>query len=313
MLNFLFLTHPRFVLTFSLQQCREFDERGFLALPAFWTPDEVAEGKARIAEIIETLNLDESRTVFTTKEQTRQADEYFLGSGDKIRFFWEEGALDEHGEFRQPRLRCINKIGHALHDLDPVFRARSYDPRLGKVRRSVSARISASENRLSARACIYSSSRGSAGRSARIRTGRSSTRSRSRWWECGGRWRTARSIMAASGPCPDPTRSACVARTRIRSSLDGVTRRFKRNAAGTGCEFDGTAPEWDLNGAVSLEVNAGTLVLLHSSVVHYSGENRSEKSRHAYSIHVIEGEAGCVYPADNWLQRQDGVPFNPLP
>jgi phytanoyl-CoA hydroxylase len=58
-------------------------------------------------------------------------------------------------------------------------------------------------------------------------------------------------------------------------------------------------------------VEAGTLVLLHNALVHYSLENLSDKSRHAYSVHVVEG--GYEYPADNWLQRPQNAPFNVLP
>ena len=69
--------------------------------------------------------------------------------------------------------------------------------------------------------------------------------------------------------------------------------------------------EFDLTGAVPLEVKAGTLVLLHHALVHYSAPNTSSKSRHAYSVHVIEGADGTTYLPDNWLQRES--PFNPLP
>jgi len=38
-----------------------------------------------------------------------------------------------------------------------------------------------------------------------------------------------------------------------------------------------------------------------------SGPNRSEKSRHAYTLHVID--RSCHYPDDNWLQRGDDLPL----
>lgn len=60
------------------------------------------------------------------------------------------------------------------------------------------------------------------------------------------------------------------------------------------------------------QIKAGTLVLLHHSLVHYSEANTSEKSRHAYSIHVVEGKEGCRYPGDNWLQRPADAPFQRL-
>ena len=50
-----------------------------------------------------------------------------------------------------------------------------------------------------------------------------------------------------------------------------------------------------------LEVKKGTLVLLHGRLPHYSCENKSLKSRHAYATHIIDGSA--LYPDTNWLQR----------
>ena len=58
---------------------------------------------------------------------------------------------------------------------------------------------------------------------------------------------------------------------------------------------------------VALEAKAGTLVLLHGLLPHASGANRSGKSRHAYSVHLIDGTAD--YPADNWLQRPPEQPL----
>jgi len=39
-------------------------------------------------------------------------DDYFLNSGDKIRFFFEETAFDDKGQLKYPKSRCVNKIGH---------------------------------------------------------------------------------------------------------------------------------------------------------------------------------------------------------
>ena len=58
--------------------------------------------------------------------------------------------------------------------------------------------------------------------------------------------------------------------------------------------------------AVPLEARKGTLVVLHGLLPHASGPNRSAISRHAYTLHVIDGNA--AYPADNWLQRDPQMP-----
>ena len=56
-----------------------------------------------------------------------------------------------------------------------------------------------------------------------------------------------------------------------------------------------------------LEVKAGTLVVLHALLPHMSYANRSANTRHAYTMHIIEGTAD--YPEWNWLQRPPEMPL----
>ena len=58
---------------------------------------------------------------------------------------------------------------------------------------------------------------------------------------------------------------------------------------------------------VPIEATAGTLVLLHGLLPHWSDVNRSPRSRHAYTVHVIDGAAH--YPDENWLQRSPSLPL----
>ncbi len=60
-------------------------------------------------------------------------------------------------------------------------------------------------------------------------------------------------------------------------------------------------------GLVPLEVERGSMVVLHGLLPHWSAPNRSEHSRHAYTLHVIDGDA--EYSDDNWLQRGDDAPL----
>lgn len=39
-------------------------------------------------------------------------EDYFLTSGDKIRYFWEAEATDDNGELNRPKHKALNKIGH---------------------------------------------------------------------------------------------------------------------------------------------------------------------------------------------------------
>jgi phytanoyl-CoA hydroxylase len=64
---------------------------------------------------------------------------------------------------------------------------------------------------------------------------------------------------------------------------------------------------WPEDQLVPLEVSKGSLILLHGLLPHRSLENRSARSRHAYTLHLIHAKAN--YAADNWLQRPPAMPF----
>ena len=64
--------------------------------------------------------------------------------------------------------------------------------------------------------------------------------------------------------------------------------------------FDKDLPAYDLDQFAPLEVPSGSLVLLHGALVHFSYENTSPRSRHAYSMHVVEGGPGHSYARENW-------------
>src|SRR5210317_665667 len=77
--------------------------------------------RERAHELVEAFDPDTVRSIFSTTKQTQLNDEYFYDSGDKIRFFFEDDAFDEAGRLRRSKHESLNKMGHAMHDLDPVF------------------------------------------------------------------------------------------------------------------------------------------------------------------------------------------------
>ena len=91
----------------------------------------------------------------------------------------------------------------------------------------------------------------------------------------------------------------------------GVHRRFLRADDGS-VSFEGEMPAFEEGAFVPVEAKAGTLVLLHGANVHLSRENVSERSRHAFSVHVVEGGPGHPWLPQNWLQRRPDFPFEPL-
>lgn len=52
-----------------------------------------------------------------------------------------------------------------------------------------------------------------------------------------------------------------------------------------------------------LEVKKGTLIVLHGLLPHMSYANKSENPRHAYTLHLFDGERSA-YPSTNWLESE---------
>src|SRR5687768_18520527 len=103
------------------QQLERYQNNGFLVLEGFAEEHECDALRGRAEQLVQGFEPAEVVSIFTTHEQSRIADEYFMTSGDKIRFFFEEKAFLSDGTLKQRKERSINKIGHALHDLDPMF------------------------------------------------------------------------------------------------------------------------------------------------------------------------------------------------
>jgi len=114
-------------------QLTAYDRDGFLVLESFVDAQACDRLRARAAELVRDFDPQGVVSVFSTHEQTHTSDDYFLESGDKIRFFFEENAFHYDGTLRQSKERSINKIGHALHDLDPVFDEFSRTPQINQL------------------------------------------------------------------------------------------------------------------------------------------------------------------------------------
>ena len=102
----------------SNEQLNQFENEGYLVVPGFYTLDDCQELKREIRQIVsEGQAKGDSGSVFTAAviDGGQNREKYFMESGDKIRFFYEETDCVLNGD------RPLNKIGHALHYWNEVF------------------------------------------------------------------------------------------------------------------------------------------------------------------------------------------------
>ena len=259
------------------------DKNGYLVIDQFYSSSECNNLMERANNLIKDFNPKSyiCKSVFDTKNQKHAEDKYFLESGDKIHFFFESKAFDKKGNLSNSIEFVINKIGHALHDLDSEFYNFSHREDLDNIAKAIGIK---SPNLLQS---MYIFKQPRIG--GEVVCHQDSTFLYTKPESVVGFWVALEEasmsngcLQVASGQHKGPLRKLFT-RKNGKMKLTTIDK--------TPFEKTDTA----------LEVKKGTLVLLHGRLPHYSNENISDKSRHAYSLHVIDGKT--FYPKENWLQR----------
>ena len=270
-------------------ELEKYNTDGFLILKDFVPEQECDALRRRAEELVHGFEPAEVVSIFTTHEQSRVADEYFMTSGDKIRFFFEENAFLEDGTLKQPKERSINKIGHALHDLEPTFARFSRSDRVKEIAKA----IGFAESYLVQSMYIFKQPN----IGGEVACHQDSTFIYTEPPDIAGLWFALEDATIENG---------CLWAIP-GGHKRGLKSRWVRSAEGPmQFEIYDSTP-WPENELVPLEVTKGSLILLNGLLPHRSFENRSPGSRHAYTLHLIHADA--VYPANNWLQRSGDLPF----
>lgn len=272
----------------TAEQLAVYHRDGFLVIEGFVDPKECDKLRARASQLVDQFDPEGITYIFTTKDQSKSRDQYFLDSASTIRFFFEEGAFLEDGSFRFSKERCINKFGHAMHDLDSVFDKFS---RTGKLA-SLIADLGIDHPLLMQSMYIFKQPF----IGGEVTCHQDGTFLFTEPDTTIGLWFALEDATLENG---------CLW-VIPEGHLNPLKSRFlKTEKGGTRFEIYDSA-SWDLTGMIPLEVQKGSLIILHSRVPHMSYGNHSAKSRHAYTLHIIDAKS--QYLEDNWLQRPADMP-----
>ena len=267
-------------------QIDQYHEVGYLVLEDAIEEAEIEKLKTAALQIVDDFDIDNHRAVFSTSDRDSGRDDYFFDSAENVHCFLEEGALDHDGVLLKPARLAINKIGHAMHDLNPAFRSFCQQPLFGQVLRDIGYKAPTLWQ------TMYIFKQPHIGGEVR-------------WHQDGsylisdpstvtGIWIAIEDANRDNGCLwvqPGGHRSPLRERYQVDwTKREGVLTDLDRSP------WPGTEE------AVAVEVPLGSMVIFHDHMPHYSSQNRSDFSRHAFTLHVAEKTAR--WSGGNWLQRR---------
>lgn len=268
---------------------QSWSDNGYLVLPGFVQREQIDSMKERAIGIMKGISTTAISVFTTDTQQVKTTDKYFLDSSTEVRCFFEEGAIAADGSLvRDPEL-CVNKIGHALHEKEPVFERLFATQWILSLLRQLGQREPALTQ------SMYIIKPPFIGGKVAVHV--DSTFLDTDPPSVIGLWVA---LEAAT------TENGCLYMLP-GSHREVVTRRFKR--FGDSVVLEGSSPESfnESNPAwTACPVAAGDLVILHGGVAHMSHANTSAASRHAYSVHSVD--MTCQWAETNWIQRPQDSP-----
>jgi phytanoyl-CoA hydroxylase len=264
---------------------RSFARDGFLVLENLVTMDACAALIDRMRLIVDGLDKSDAAAVFSTRDNPQNYERYFFESARQIHFFFEEGAHDDEGHLKGEFHNSLNKVGHALHDLDPEFSRFSRQDHFAAIAEGLG-----SLKPLLLQSMYVFKPPGIGGD---VQYHQDATYLWTEPQSCIGLWVALEDATLENG---------CLWGFP-GSHLEAAPRKRYR-CRDNGSKWAETevldAGEWPLEASVPLEARRGSVIILHGQFAHGSGPNRSGSSREAYSLHIIDGT--CSYAKDNWLE-----------
>ncbi|CAD7929249.1 unnamed protein product [Amoebophrya sp. A25] len=323
-----------------------FDHFGFLHLKGFCTEAECDAMLARMGQLVDSWDPSEGQTFRTDakQEEAQGSSDYFLDSANRTHFFTEPDARDaDTGALIVEKACSLNKVGHGIHVTDDIFRDYCFSARMTDLVRSLGwqrpvvpqsmyifkqPRIGGQVTAHQDSTFLYTEPRQTclglwlALEPATLRNGCLWVRPFSHREPVRRRFRRnpkhfVHGDKAAPQMIFDDEQADWKTAVPWEGGLpgdffndnDGCAKAEKKDATShRPCEglFE--------QRFIPVECGKGDLVVFPGTLDHLSLANRSEKSRHTFQLHLVEGPAaGVTWSDSNWLQYPAGEKFLELP
>lgn len=267
------------------KQLADFETNGYLLFDRLIEEAELEKLRAAANRIVDDFDSTKNRTVFSTRDRDKGRDQYFLDSAENISCFLEADALDEDGNLCQPKHRSINKIGHAMHDLDPAFTHFARLPVFGGIARG----LGYDSPVLWQSMYIFKQPR----IGGEVRWHQDASYLITEPANVTGFWIAMEDAHKENG-------CLWVQPGGHKGPLREIFEVAPGESSGTLRQLDET-PWPSADKAVALEVAAGSVVVFNDHLPHYSSHNHSARSRQALTLHISDKRVN--WSEKNWLQR----------
>ncbi|EFC36636.1 predicted protein [Naegleria gruberi] len=294
----------------SQEQIDQFNEQGFLVFENFIAEEMIKTLRDEIKTIVEKdFHPNQNHSIFSTYKQDskRDLDRYFDQSIDNISFFLEKSAnIDPNtGELKQDKFTCINKIGHAIHDQNKVFREFSHQESLFEIVKT----LSQFERPLLLQSMVifkqpFIGGEVIAHQDATFLYNELDENEKEK--PVIGCWFALEDATTKNGclyVLPGSHKWGCVKRwerTPIEKENGSVEYEMKMRVEKPDLLPYTTEMDYDHDKYISVEAKKGTLIILHGYLLHKSFENTSEKSREAYTLHILDSSRPLS--KKSWIQ-----------
>ncbi len=269
----------------------QYQREGYFVMQDAFPSSSLASIRDAAQRIVSDFDIAQHHSVFSTRDRDTGRDRYFIDSAESIHCFLEEDALDENGDLTCPRELAINKIGHALHDLDPAFNTFCRQQVFPDVLRALGYH----DPQLWQSMYIFKQPR----IGGEVRWHQDASYLMTEPASVIGFWVAVEDAHRDNG-CLWVQPGGHTSPLRSTYEYDHATQHGELRKVGD-LPWPGDAD------ALPVEVPAGSLVIFHDHMPHYSSQNRSDQSRHAFTMHFADSRSS--WSDRNWLQRRRLKPF----